>query len=336
MLHATEPQLPGDPTDQVALAHSRSGCCASAGDPMRELLARDGLVLGEWRCLGSRDTRATQGVTVKAHEIIVTRQGAYARHVGRAPSRVMSYAGVATFSNPGDEYAVSHPLPGGDVCSVFRLGETVFRDLLAATAPKLAEMATPRFPITDVTIESCAYLRHRMAILAACSSAATTSIESMAAEEWATDFLGTVMRQAAQLRANDGRTPEHGNRYAAEYAARVREIIARRFREPLTLHEIARAVGASPFHLSRVIRAHEGMPIHQLIIRLRLRVALEQALNTRDSLMAIALDAGFSSHSHFGDAFRREFGCSPGAVRRLAQRRAAALPLEVSDAAARH
>jgi AraC-like DNA-binding protein len=33
-------------------------------------------------------------------------------------------------------------------------------------------------------------------------------------------------------------------------------------------------------------------------------------------LTAIALAAGFGSHSHLTDAFRREFGCSPDRVRR--------------------
>ncbi|WP_348652834.1 AraC family transcriptional regulator [Polyangium sp. y55x31] len=37
-------------------------------------------------------------------------------------------------------------------------------------------------------------------------------------------------------------------------------------------------------------------------------------------LTALALDLGFADHSHFTNAFRREFGCSPSAVRRLLER----------------
>jgi AraC-like DNA-binding protein len=33
--------------------------------------------------------------------------------------------------------------------------------------------------------------------------------------------------------------------------------------------------------------------------------------------MALALELGFSSHSHFTDAFRREFGKAPSEIRKI-------------------
>jgi AraC-like DNA-binding protein len=35
-----------------------------------------------------------------------------------------------------------------------------------------------------------------------------------------------------------------------------------------------------------------------------------------DDLTALALELGFSSHSHFTDAFRAEFGRAPSRIRR--------------------
>ena len=61
-----------------------------------------------------------------------------------------------------------------------------------------------------------------------------------------------------------------------------------------------------------------GMSIWRQVLRLRLRDALERVLETRESLSSIGLGAGFASQSHFGDAFRAEFGEAPGRVRRLA------------------
>ena len=100
--------------------------------------------------------------------------------------------------------------------------------------------------------------------------------------------------------------------------ALVREVVARRYREPLTLHDIARQVGCSPFHLHRLVRAHAGVPIHRLVLRLRLREALERLLDTGDGVSAIAYATGFASHSHLTDTFRREYGVAPTTVRRLA------------------
>ena len=41
-------------------------------------------------------------------------------------------------------------------------------------------------------------------------------------------------------------------------------------------------------------------------------------LDCGDDLTAIALDAGFASHSHFTARFRSFFGCTPAGLRRLA------------------
>jgi AraC-like DNA-binding protein len=71
----------------------------------------------------------------------------------------------------------------------------------------------------------------------------------------------------------------------------------------------------SPFHLARVFHERAGVPVHRYLTRLRLRAALDRLMGGADDLTALALDLGFSSHSHFTDAFRTEFGRPPSAVR---------------------
>jgi AraC-like DNA-binding protein len=132
----------------------------------------------------------------------------------------------------------------------------------------------------------------------------------MEVEERAVTFLRAAVAQAYRRRAPAPRAAR-----AVEYAARVSEVVAARYREPLTLAEIARAVGVSPFHLSRLVTAATGVPIYRMIVRRRLRDALELLLDTRESISRIALAVGFASHSHLTDAFRREYGVPPRAVR---------------------
>jgi AraC-like DNA-binding protein len=50
-------------------------------------------------------------------------------------------------------------------------------------------------------------------------------------------------------------------------------------------------------------------------MRLRLRASLERLAAGAVDLTALALELGFSSHSHFTDSFRKEFGCTPSAIR---------------------
>ena len=95
----------------------------------------------------------------------------------------------------------------------------------------------------------------------------------------------------------------------------ARDMIARRFKDNLSLSEIAREVGSSVFHLARIFKTRTGFSLHAYRNQLRLRSALERLRDPGIDLTGIALDLGFSSHSHFTETFRRAFGKTPSAVR---------------------
>lgn len=99
---------------------------------------------------------------------------------------------------------------------------------------------------------------------------------------------------------------------------RARAEIFRRYREPIRLGDLARAACASPFHLCRVFKWAGGVPVHRYINRLRLLDALEAVVEHDVSLTDLALDLGFSSHSHFTHTFHRELGITPSELRRRA------------------
>lgn len=59
-----------------------------------------------------------------------------------------------------------------------------------------------------------------------------------------------------------------------------------------------------------------GVRLHDYLTRVRLLAVLERLrTSARPNLSAIALDVGFSSHSHMGTAFRRFFGVPPTHLR---------------------
>jgi AraC-like DNA-binding protein len=60
--------------------------------------------------------------------------------------------------------------------------------------------------------------------------------------------------------------------------------------------------------------------LHQYVTQLRLSRTLAEIPHTHD-LTALALDVGFSSHSHFSAAFRRAFGMTPSQFRDTSRRR---------------
>ena len=81
------------------------------------------------------------------------------------------------------------------------------------------------------------------------------------------------------------------------------------------LEAIAARSGWSPFHLHRAFRAMIGETPKQYTLRLRLERAASRLLTTDDSVLDVALGAGFNSHEVFTRAFRRRFGRTPAAYR---------------------
>jgi AraC family transcriptional regulator len=58
----------------------------------------------------------------------------------------------------------------------------------------------------------------------------------------------------------------------------------------------------------------KGVSLRRYVNQLRLARALIE-LRSVDDLTRLALELGFSSHSHFTLAFRRAFGCTPSQFR---------------------
>jgi AraC-like DNA-binding protein len=95
---------------------------------------------------------------------------------------------------------------------------------------------------------------------------------------------------------------------------RTKTFLEAEFANRILLADVARAVGASPAHLTALFRRVEGIPLHRYLMHLRLQRALV-LLPQADDLTKLALEVGFSSHSHFTAAFRRRYGVTPSKVR---------------------
>jgi AraC-like DNA-binding protein len=84
-----------------------------------------------------------------------------------------------------------------------------------------------------------------------------------------------------------------------------------------TLGEVACELRVSPVYLAQVFQRVEGRPLYKYQLQLRLAQALD-LVRRYDDLTTLALELGFSSHSHFSAAFRRAYGCSPSAFKQAA------------------
>jgi AraC-like DNA-binding protein len=93
---------------------------------------------------------------------------------------------------------------------------------------------------------------------------------------------------------------------------RAKAHIAARVTARVTLADLCAELGCSPFHLCRTFRAVEGLTVTEYRHQLRLRAAVDRLLSTPiNGLTALALELGYSSHSHFTLAFRQTFAITP-------------------------
>jgi len=97
---------------------------------------------------------------------------------------------------------------------------------------------------------------------------------------------------------------------------RIKEAVALAPARKWNVARLAEVANLSPFHLCHVFRDAVGTSIYDYVLHERLAQTLDAVLDRGDDLTTIALDAGFTSHSHFTARFRNFFGCTPGALRR--------------------
>jgi AraC-like DNA-binding protein len=232
-------------------------------------------------------------------------QGVYVRHVGQ--DQVVAEANQVLFFNAWQGYHVSHPVAGGDaslslVISEPQLHELAPRDFLEVGSGVI--FRPRRLRIEARTQALVALLRHCLR---------QPLVEPLEAESLAL----TLVQRVLGLRA--ARQPE-GSAGRQRLVDRAKLVLASDLARRWTLADIAARVRVSPVYLTQLFQQVEGLPLYRYQLRLRLARALD-LLADCDDLTALALELGFSSHSHFSAAFRHIYGESPSQFRQSASRR---------------
>ena len=83
----------------------------------------------------------------------------------------------------------------------------------------------------------------------------------------------------------------------------------------LRLADLAVLLDMSQFHFSRLFKQSLSVSPHQYLIQQRLERAKQLLKQTDQSILEIALDCGFNSHSHLSRQFRQVTGMTPKAFR---------------------
>lgn len=105
-------------------------------------------------------------------------------------------------------------------------------------------------------------------------------------------------------------------------AENARNILHRCFRDKsLGLQELGKFLSVNPSHIGRQFKRQYGCTSGQYVRRLRVLTATEKLINHRnESLVSIAVSAGFYDQSHMCKAFKLELGVTPTQFSQVPQR----------------
>ncbi|MBS0657562.1 MAG: helix-turn-helix transcriptional regulator [Verrucomicrobia bacterium] len=236
--------------------------------------------------------------------------GVFTRHDGFRRASVAT-AAQALLLRAGRPYRLSFPGGVGDDCLTLQFSG----EALAAALPEAERgggFDLARYADGALIPPAAALVRTQLWRDLHRAARRGSATDPLAVEERCLELLGACL--AAAQRDSRRLTP-HSSPVLTKGIARVQEAIAQEPARRWTLTELASLAGVSPFHFAHVFRRQVGASVHQYVLQSRLETTLPRVLEPEEDLSAIALDAGFASHSHFTARFRAHFGTTPRALR---------------------
>lgn len=246
------------------------------------------------------------------HEIEFVRSGTFMRY--DAFGKTVIDSNHVVFFNRNQPYQITHPV-GGDHSTIFTISDDTLYNLLRTHDLSTDNQLDFPFPMSHAPLEATHQLL-LVQLLHALSH--SENLASLALDEHILLLLGDILARTYQRRMPYLREiPSTTRSIHIELVNNVKVALSRTFYTTMSLNEIAQTVYTSPYHLCRIFRQVTGQTLHKYIQHLRLYHALEQiAFTHKDDFMSLALDLGFSSHSHFSTVFARTFGMTPSAFRK--------------------
>ncbi|MEO7674016.1 MAG: AraC family transcriptional regulator [Pyrinomonadaceae bacterium] len=245
------------------------------------------------------------------NSLTLVRHGAFSKHFGK----VLATADVnqAMFFSKDSVYQVSHPVDHGDRGTSFTIGPAILNDIVRELDPGIDEHPETPFPFLTGPCEPGVFWRHRDFVRRLESA---EPLEPLWADVTGLQLVADVLEDAFE---RHGITRTRRAATTADHAERTeaaKTYLAANMAEGVTLDDVSAVVHASPFNFARIFQQQTGLPVHRYLTLLRLRASLELIAEPNADLTSVALDLGFSSHSHFTDVFRREFGETPSDFRK--------------------
>jgi AraC-like DNA-binding protein len=220
-----------------------------------------------------------------------------------AAGRGLMTAGSLMLGSHGQSFECTHRHGEGDRCVSFWYAPDYFERLAADAGARRSER---RFKVASLPA-----LRP-LSRLVTHAGLGIYRAATIPWEEFAVTLAARTVRLASGVSIREDAPPLN----AEARVARAVRMIDRHPEAALTLAQLARVSGLSPYHFLRTFKSLIGVTPHQYVLRARLRDAAARLALEPSKVLDVALDCGFGDVSNFNRAFRAEFGESPLAFRK--------------------
>jgi AraC family transcriptional regulator len=198
-----------------------------------------------------------------------------------------------------DEYRVSHPTSDGDDGTVLVVPPHLLEDAIGSVGGRVGNLRP----------------RDQLAVCLLTRALGEGEPDQIEAEDASLLLLASLSSAFSYPT-----TAERGCRLGPAQRLRIEQARALLASSPATrwdLGSLGRALGCSPFHLSRQFRAATGETVSRYLLRLRLGMAVQRLAGGERNIAALAVETGFAHHSHFSARFRSAFGMTPARAREI-------------------
>jgi len=257
--------------------------------------------------------------------VVFPRTSVTITHEGKKP--VTASPNMVMFYNNGQVYSRGMVSEKGDLCDVFGFKTSLILDAIRPYRANVDETQA-LFEFSHGPSDSASYLMQRMIVNYIQSA---EQPDHLLVDETIISILKQVIEHCYGLRKSHPLSKKAVS-HEKDVVEALRRLLSLQFEKDISLNLLASHVNYSPFHLCRIFQRHTGKSIHQYLKELRLRTALEFATQPNTDLSYLALQVGFSSHSHFTEAFRKTFGIPPTHLRGVSRKKINELKRKISIA----
>lgn len=228
--------------------------------------------------------------------LVLIRRGGYWREVNGQGAHLGPTD--AFFERPFVEQRLTHHRAGGDRCTSLWLSES-------AVCALAGDACVPDEPITTTPALD---LRHRE--LAAALRRGTDQFE---VDERLAQLVGALTELAAPGRFTARRSTTRADHHRVVQEARE-AIVADPARTDFA--DLARTLGHTRFHVSRVFSQVTGMTLAQFRNRVRVAIAFDRLADGYENLALLSADLGFADQSHLSQVVRTHTGARLSELRK--------------------